>query len=325
MNVLVTGGAGFIGSAFVRLILNNSKGFESVKKLVVLDSLTYSGNLKNLEIVQNDPRLDVVIGSINTSDLTQKLMSKIDLVVNFAAESHVDRSILNANLFIQTNIVGTFNVLNAALNANVKRIVHVSTDEVYGSIRNGLFNEKSNLLPNSPYAASKAASDLIARSFIKTHNLPVIITRCSNNYGHYQHPEKLIPLSITNLLSGKRIPIYGNGLNEREWIHVDDHCRAIALLSLMGKLGEIYNIGGKNRITNIALITKIIELMGFDENVLEFVEDRKGHDFRYAMDVSKINDLGFREEVDMESGLKDVISWYSNNRNWWSSNPIENS
>jgi len=325
MNVLVTGGAGFIGSAFVRLILNNSKGFESVKKLVVLDSLTYSGNLKNLEIVQNDPRLDVVIGSINTSDLTQKLMSKIDLVVNFAAESHVDRSILNANLFIQTNIVGTFNVLNAALNANVKRIVHVSTDEVYGSIRNGLFNEKSNLLPNSPYAASKAASDLIARSFIKTHNLPVIITRCSNNYGHYQHPEKLIPLSITNLLSGKRIPIYGNGLNEREWIHVDDHCRAIALLSLMGKLGEIYNIGGKNRITNIALITKIIELMGFNENVLEFVEDRKGHDFRYAMDVSKISDLGFREEVDMESGLKDVISWYSNNRDWWSSNPIKHS
>ena len=318
MNVLVTGGAGFIGSAFVRLILNNLKGFDTLEKLVVLDSLTYSGNLENLEEVKNDSRLEVVIGSINSQTLLQKLMSKIDLVVNFAAESHVDRSIQNADLFVQTNIVGTFNVLNSALNANVKRVIHVSTDEVYGSIRNGLFSEKSNLLPNSPYAASKASSDLIARSFFKTHNLPVIITRCSNNYGRYQHPEKLIPLSITNLLKGKKIPIYGTGLNEREWIHVDDHCRAIASLSLIGKFGEIYNIGGKNRITNIALVSKIIELMGFSGSVLEFVEDRKGHDFRYAMDVSKIHDLGFQEVVDLESGLKDVISWYRKNIDWWS-------
>ena len=318
MNVLVTGGAGFIGSAFVRLILNNLKGFDTLEKLVVLDSLTYSGNLENLEEVKNDSRLEVVIGSINSQTLLQKLMSKIDLVVNFAAESHVDRSIQNADLFVQTNIVGTFNVLNSALNANVKRVIHVSTDEVYGSIRNGLFSEKSNLLPNSPYAASKASSDLIARSFFQTHNLPVIITRCSNNYGRYQHPEKLIPLSITNLLKGKKIPIYGTGLNEREWIHVDDHCRAIASLSLIGKFGEIYNIGGKNRITNIALVSKIIELMGFSGSVLEFVEDRKGHDFRYAMDVSKIHDLGFQEVVDLESGLKDVISWYRKNIDWWS-------
>jgi dTDP-glucose 4,6-dehydratase len=325
MNVLVTGGAGFIGSAFVRLILNNLKGFDSLKKLVVLDSLTYSGNLENLEEVKNDSRLEVVIGSINSQTLLQKLMSKIDLVVHFAAESHVDRSIQNADLFVQTNIVGTFNVLNSALNANVKRVIHVSTDEVYGSIRNGLFSEKSNLLPNSPYAASKASSDLIARSFFQTHNLPVIITRCSNNYGRYQHPEKLIPLSITNLLKGKKIPIYGTGLNEREWIHVDDHCRAIASLSLIGKFGDIYNIGGKNRITNIALVSKIIELMGFNGSVLEFVEDRKGHDFRYAMDVSKIHDLGFREEVDLESGLKDVISWYRKNIDWWSRGLIENS
>jgi dTDP-glucose 4,6-dehydratase len=325
MNVLVTGGAGFIGSAFVRLILNNLKGFDSLKKLVVLDSLTYSGNLENLEEVKNDSRLEVVIGSINSQTLLQKLMSKIDLVVHFAAESHVDRSIQNADLFVQTNIVGTFNVLNSALNANVKRVIHVSTDEVYGSIRNGLFSEKSNLLPNSPYAASKASSDLIARSFFQTHNLPVIITRCSNNYGRYQHPEKLIPLSITNLLKGKKIPIYGTGLNEREWIHVDDHCRAIASLSLIGKFGDIYNIGGKNRITNIALVSKIIELMGFSGSVLEFVEDRKGHDFRYAMDVSKIHDLGFREEVDLESGLKDVISWYRKNIDWWGRGLIENS
>lgn len=325
MNVLVTGGAGFIGSAFVRLILNNLKGFDSLKKLVVLDSLTYSGNLENLEEVKNDSRLEVVIGSINSQTLLQKLMSEIDLVVNFAAESHVDRSIQNADLFVQTNIVGTFNVLNSALNANVKRVIHVSTDEVYGSIRNGLFSEKSNLLPNSPYAASKASSDLIARSFFQTHNLPVIITRCSNNYGRYQHPEKLIPLSITNLLKGKKIPIYGTGLNEREWIHVDDHCRAIASLSLIGKFGDIYNIGGKNRITNIALVSKIIELMGFSGSALEFVEDRKGHDFRYAMDVSKIHDLGFREEVDLESGLKDVISWYRKNIDWWSRGLIENS
>jgi dTDP-glucose 4,6-dehydratase len=321
----VTGGAGFIGSAFVRLILNNLKGFDSLKKLVVLDSLTYSGNLENLEEVKNDSRLEVVIGSINSQTLLQKLMSKIDLVVHFAAESHVDRSIQNADLFVQTNIVGTFNVLNSALNANVKRVIHVSTDEVYGSIRNGLFSEKSNLLPNSPYAASKASSDLIARSFFQTHNLPVIITRCSNNYGRYQHPEKLIPLSITNLLKGKKIPIYGTGLNEREWIHVDDHCRAIASLSLIGKFGDIYNIGGKNRITNIALVSKIIELMGFSGSVLEFVEDRKGHDFRYAMDVSKVHDLGFREEVDLESGLKDVISWYRKNIDWWSRGLIENS
>lgn len=317
MKILVTGGAGFIGSAFVRLILNDYPGFESIQKLIILDSLTYSGNLINLNEVIDDPRLEIVIGSINDVHVVQKLMSNIDIVFNFAAESHVDRSIRSADIFFQTNILGVANILSSALDANVGKIIQVSTDEVYGSTESTTFNEESNLLPNSPYAASKASADLITRSFFMTHRLPVITTRCSNNYGPYQHPEKLIPLTITNLIQGKKVPIYGSGLNQREWIHVDDHCRAIAHLAFFGKNGEIYNIGGKNRMTNIQLVSKIINLMGLDETFIDFVEDRKGHDFRYAIDCSKIRALDFREEVNLELGLKDVISWYEANEKWW--------
>lgn len=317
MNILVTGGAGFIGSAFVRLLLENLPGFESLKKIIVLDSLTYSGNIENLGNFRNDPRLEIVIGSINSLPTVKNLMRDIDLVINFAAESHVDRSINSAEPFIETNIVGAFNVFKSALEANVPKIIQVSTDEVYGSTQVGSFSEDSILLPNSPYAASKASADLIARSFYQTHKFPVIITRCSNNYGNYQFPEKLIPLTVTNLLRGKKIPIYGNGLNEREWIHVDDHCRAIALVSQKGILGEVYNIGGNNRMSNLLLVSKIIEIMGFDESRIEFVQDRKGHDFRYSISNSKISKLGFLEKINFEEGLRNVISWYKSNKDWW--------
>ena len=317
MNITVTGGAGFIGSAFVRLLLHGVPGFEKLRKLTVLDSLTYSGNLKNLDAVSLDPRLEVKVVSINDESLIKELVIGQDFIFNFAAESHVDRSISDANLFIKTNINGAFNIFNASLKAKVPKIIHISTDEVYGSTTSTPFTEESNLEPNSPYAASKASSDLLARSFFKTHQLPIIITRCSNNYGYYQHPEKLIPLAITNLLLGKKIPLYGNGQNEREWIHVDDHCNAIALIALSGKFGEIYNIGGSNRISNINLAKKILKIMGADESQIEFIEDRKGHDFRYALDSSKLAKLGFKETVDFEAELLNLVAWYKTNQAWW--------
>ena len=317
MNILVTGGAGFIGSAFVRQIFQGIPGFEDFKSLTVIDSLTYSGNLDNLAPVSLDSRLKVVIASINDASAVQEVMNNQDYVFNFAAESHVDRSIDDASNFIETNIKGTFQVLDQALKQSVKKMIHISTDEVYGSISKGKFVESSNLEPNSPYAASKASSDLLARSFYKTHNLPVITTRCSNNYGPYQHPEKLIPLAITNLLRGRGVPIYGSGLNEREWIHVDDHCRAIAHVALLGKNGETYNIGGSNGIKNIDLIHQIITVLGLDNSMIEFVADRKGHDFRYAIDDSKLNQLGFRESIQFENGIIGTIKWYESNKNWW--------
>ena len=318
MNILVTGGAGFIGSTFVRQIFQGTPGFEDFKSLTVIDSLTYSGNLDNLAPVSLDSRLKVVIASINDASAIQDVMNNQDYVFNFAAESHVDRSIDDASNFIETNIKGTFQVLDQALKQSVKKVIHISTDEVYGSIPKGKFGESSNLEPNSPYAASKASSDLLARSFFKTFNLPVITTRCSNNYGPYQHPEKLIPLAITNLLRGRGVPIYGSGQNEREWIHVDDHCRAIAHVALNGKIGETYNIGGSNGKKNIDLIHQIINILGLDRSMIKFVEDRKGHDFRYAIDDSKLNQLGFRESIKFENGIVETIKWYESNRHWWS-------
>ena len=317
MNILVTGGAGFIGSAFVRQIFEGSPGFEDFKSLTVIDSLTYSGNLDNLAPVSLDSRLKVVIANINDVSAIQEVMNNQDYVFNFAAESHVDRSIHDASNFIETNIKGTFQVLDQALKQSVNRVIHISTDEVYGSIPEGKFVESSNLEPNSPYAASKASSDLLARSFFKTHNLPVITTRCSNNYGPFQHPEKLIPLAITNLLRGRRVPVYGSGLNEREWIHVDDHCRAIAHLALFGKIGQTYNIGGSNGLKNIDLIHQIITVLGLDQSMVEFVQDRKGHDFRYAIDDSKLNQLGFRESIEFKNGIVETIKWYESNKQWW--------
>ena len=317
MKVLVTGGAGFIGSEFVRLLLSGESGFEDIKKIVVVDSLTYSGNLDNLSTVSQDKRLQIEVKSINDPEFLKEIFPGQDFVFNFAAESHVDRSIVNANSFIDTNVVGSYNVFKESLAADVHRVIHVSTDEVYGSLLVGSASEDSNLEPNSPYAASKAASDLIARSFYQTHKLPIIVTRCSNNYGPYQNPEKLIPLAITNLLLGKNVPIYGSGENVREWIHVKDHCRAIAYLALTGKIGETYNIGGRNSFQNISLVNKLLKIMGLDSSHLEYVEDRKGHDLRYALNDSKLLSLGFRETIEFDSGIEQTVEWYESNQDWW--------
>jgi dTDP-glucose 4,6-dehydratase len=317
VRVLVTGGAGFIGSEFVRLLLSGESGFEDLKKLVVVDSLTYSGNLNNLSTVSQDKRLQIEVKSINDPEFLKEIFPGQDFVFNFAAESHVDRSIVNANSFIDTNIVGSYNVFKESLNSDVHRVIHISTDEVYGSLLKGSASEDSNLEPNSPYAASKAASDLIARSFYQTHKLPIIVTRCSNNYGPYQNPEKLIPLAITNLLLGRKVPIYGSGENVREWIHVKDHCRAIAHVALNGKKGETYNIGGRNSFQNISLVNKLLKIMGLDSSHLEYVEDRKGHDLRYALNDSKLLSLGFRETIDFDRGIAETVKWYETNQDWW--------
>lgn len=317
MRIFVTGGAGFIGSAFVRLVLANKEEFDEIEQITVLDALAYSGNLNNLNKFRADPRLRIEIGSINDTELLQRLIPGNDLVVHFAAESHVDRSITDAGVFMDTNVIGAYNVFYQSLIAEISRVIHVSTDEVYGSTSESVFTEESLLRPNSPYAASKASSDLIARSFFVTHQLPIIITRCSNNYGPFQFPEKLIPLAVTNILMNKKIPVYGDGLNQREWIHADDHCRAILKLANSGVLGEIYNIGGRNQISNIDLVDRILSIMGKNSNFREFVDDRKGHDFRYAIDSSKIQSLGFKESIDFETGLEDVVRWYVDNPNWW--------
>jgi len=317
VKALVTGGAGFIGSEFVRLLLSGESGFENIKKLTVIDSLTYSGNLNNLSSVSQDSRLEVEVKTINDPKFLKELLIGQDFVFNFAAESHVDRSITNADSFMNTNIIGAYNLFNQSLLAGVSRIIHISTDEVYGSLNQGMASESSSLEPNSPYAASKAASDLIARSFFQTHKLPIIITRCSNNYGPYQHPEKLIPLAVTNLLLGKKVPIYGTGENVREWIHVKDHCRAIAHVALNGKVGETYNVGGRNSIQNITLVKKLLEIMGRDFSFLEHVEDRKGHDLRYALNDTKLLGLGFKESIDFNKGIQMTDQWYETNQEWW--------
>lgn len=299
------------------MALKNRLNLGEISKITVLDSLTYSGNLRNLEEVIDDSRLDICIGSINDAKSVRKCLSDKSLVINFAAESHVDRSIENADNFIETNINGTYILLKEAKVQNVARIIHVSTDEVYGSTRNGEFSEDSPLLPNSPYAASKAASDLIARSFYITYKLPIIITRCTNNYGPYQHPEKLVPLSITNLIQNTKVPIYGLGNNVRDWIHVEDHCRAIALVARVGELGEIYNISGDMPLKNIEIVSKILKIMGFDESSIEFVPDRLGHDFRYAINDSKIKMLGYQPNTPFEDGITNLVKWYVENKSWW--------
>lgn len=315
MRILITGGAGFIGSNYVRLIANGQLG--GISKITILDKLTYAGTLTNLAEVQSD-RYEFIQGDICDSDLVGKLVKEHDLVVNFAAESHVDRSINGSKDFIVTNVLGTQTLLDAVKNSEVKTYLQVSTDEVYGSIKDGSWPETDPLLPNSPYAASKASADLICRSYFKTFGMDIRVTRCSNNYGRNQFPEKIIPLFVTNLIDNKKVPVYGNGLNVRDWLHVDDHCHGIHLALTKGKAGEIYNIGGGTELNNLELTIKILEIMGKDQESIEYVEDRKGHDLRYSVNISKIsNELGFAPQVNWEAGLKETINWYQENEAWW--------
>ena len=318
MKLLVTGGAGFIGSNFVRMALTDKFPDFNVEQLTVLDLLTYAGDEENLKPVASDKRYKFVKGDIRDLELAKKLMQGADQVVHFAAESHVDRSIEGGSEFVSTNVMGTQVLLDAAKSSNIKRFVHVSTDEVYGSISEGSWPEDHPLLPNSPYSASKAGSDLLVRAYNRTHKLDTVITRCSNNYGQYQFPEKVMPLFITNIIEGKKVPLYGKGLNVRDWLHVDDHCRGIALALTKGRAGEVYNIGGGTELTNVELTHKILKAMGVGEEFIQPVEDRKGHDLRYSVDISKINkELGYSPQVNFEEGLEQTINWYKNNEAWW--------
>ena len=317
MKVLVTGGAGFIGSNFVRLVLSNSE--TSIQAITVLDKLTYAGTLTNLAGLPKDA-FEFIQGDICDQSLVSELGKRHDVIINFAAESHVDRSINSARDFMTTNIVGAQTLLETLRFGTVQTIIQVSTDEVYGSIENGSWDENFPLNPNSPYAATKASADLIARSYSKTYGVDVRITRCSNNYGPNQFPEKIIPLFITSLIDNKKIPLYGNGQNYREWLHVEDHCRAILKVLTNGKSGEIYNIGGGTELSNKDLTMKILNLMNKDESCIEYVEDRLGHDFRYSVNSRKILDqLGFTPKINFENGILDTINWYLNNENWWRS------
>lgn len=318
MKIVVTGGAGFIGSHFVRTLLGGGYPEFAGADVTVLDKLTYAGNLANLDPVREDPRLRFVHGDILDAALVRDVLAGADAVVHFAAESHVDRSILGSTEFVMTNVVGTQTLLDAALELNVGRFLHVSTDEVYGSIPEGSWPETHPLEPNSPYSASKAGSDLIARSYARTHGLDVVITRCSNNYGPYQFPEKVIPLFVTNLIDGKNVPLYGEGLNVRDWLHVDDHCYGIALVLAKGRTGEVYNIGGGTELTNRELTERLLAATGTDWSRVERVADRKGHDLRYSVDISKIgSELGYAPRVPFEQGLADTVAWYRENRSWW--------
>ena len=317
MKYFVTGGAGFIGSHFVRGLLSGAWG-DNVEKVTVFDAFTYSGNADNLKAVVSDPRLSVVHGDIRNSDDIDSVLDGHDVIVHFAAESHVDRSIESATEFMTTNVVGTQQMLEASMRHGVRTFLHVSTDEVYGSIESGSWNEDQPLLPNSPYAASKASSDLIVRSYVQTYGIDARITRCSNNFGSHQYPEKLIPLFITNLIDGKALPLYGDGLNIRDWLHVDDHCRGIDLVIRQGRPGEIYNIGGGTELTNIALTRLILERFGASDEMISHVADRLGHDRRYSVDWSKIRDeLGYSPVMNFESSVDTIIDWYRSNESWW--------
>ena len=318
MKIFVTGGAGFIGSHYVRSLLGGHFGAAAQADVTVLDKLTYAGVRENLPTVHG--RLNFVRGDVCDLALLMDLLPGHDAVVHFAAETHVDRSLGAAAEFVRTNVLGTQALLDAALHAGVQRIVHVSTDEVYGSITEGSWTEDEPLLPNSPYAASKAAADLIARSYWRTHGLHVSVTRCCNNYGPYQHPEKLIPRFVSNLLEGTPVPLYGDGRNRREWLHVDDHCRAIQLVLANGRAGETYNVGGGCEISNIDLAERIVRLCGMDSSMIHHVADRKGHDLRYSLDDSKIREeLGYSPRVFFENGLPETIAWYRDNPEWWTS------
>jgi dTDP-glucose 4,6-dehydratase len=317
MRVVITGAAGFIGSRFAELFLEQAERLD-YDDIVILDALTYSGRRENLVEVLSDSRVTFVEGSILDERITDDVLRGAHAVVHFAAESHVDRSIAGARPFFETNVVGTQQLLESARRGGVDRFVHVSTDEVYGSIHEGSWREDHLLEPNSPYSSSKAGSDLTALAYHRTFGLGVIVTRCSNNYGPRQFPEKLIPLFVTNLSQGLKVPLYGDGLNVRDWLHVDDHCRGILLALENGRLGEIYNIGGGTELTNRAIVNQLLELCASDESMVEPVPDRLGHDRRYSVDWSKIRtELGYHPQVPFEQGLKSTVQWYHENEAWW--------
>ncbi|KZM58709.1 dTDP-glucose 4,6-dehydratase [Geobacillus stearothermophilus] len=317
MNFLVTGGAGFIGSNFVRYMLEKYPNY----KVVNYDLLTYAGNLENLKDVENHPNYTFVKGDINNRELVDYLVKthEIDVIVNFAAESHVDRSITDPDIFVKTNVLGTQALLDVAKDNNIKKYVQISTDEVYGTLgETGYFTEETPLAPNSPYSASKAGGDLLVRAYHETYGLNVNITRCSNNYGPYHFPEKLIPLMITNALEGKELPIYGDGQNIRDWLHVKDHCAAIDLVIHKGRPGEVYNIGGHNERTNNEIVHLIVEKLGVSKDLIKYVADRPGHDRRYAIDPTKImTELGWKPQYTFEKGIVETIQWYIDNQEWW--------
>ena len=313
MHILITGGAGFIGSNFIRYMLSKYRSC----KITNLDKLTYCGNLSNLKDISRNKNYKFVKADICDAKAVLLAMKACDAVINFAAESHVDRSIKNSAEFIRTNIDGTRVLLDAARKLKIKKILQISTDEVYGDIKKGLSKETDNLMPNSPYAASKAAADILCRSYFKTYNLPVIITRSSNNFGPYQYPEKVIPLFLTNAIEGKPLPLYGDGMNVRDWIYVTDNCSGINLALQKGKPGEIYNIGGGNQIKNIDIARQILAILGKDKKLLSFVKDRPGHDRRYALDPSKIKKISWRPKHDFNKALKLTVEWYLNNKWWW--------
>ena len=315
MRLLVTGGAGFIGSNYIRMLVNGE--LKGISKIIVLDKLTYSGNKQNL-IDLDSSSYEFVQGDICDTDLVLKLSKQVDAIVNFAAESHVDRSIDSSREFIQTNVLGTHTLLESARKSNVEIFLQVSTDEVYGSIAEGSWDEDFPLKPNSPYAASKASADLISQAYYRTYGMDVRITRCSNNYGPYQYPEKVIPLFITNLIQDKKVPLYGQGLNVRDWLHVTDHCRGIHLVLTKGKPGDVFNIGGGRELSNLELTRVILEAMAASEERIEVVADRLGHDFRYSLNIGKITKpLGYKPEVDFEEGISQTIEWYKSSKKWW--------
>lgn len=317
MNLLVTGGAGFIGSNFVHYMLDKYADLQ----IVDLDLLTYAGNIHNLDDLKDNPRHIFVQGNIVNRELVAYLIKQyqIDAIINFAAESHVDRSILHPEVFVETNVQGTLALLDTAKKLNVGKYLQVSTDEVYGTLgQEGYFKENTSLAPNSPYSASKASADLLVRAYFETYGMNVNITRCSNNYGPYQFPEKLIPLMTSNGMDGKKLPIYGDGKNIRDWLHVSDHCKAIDLVLHQGQPGEVYNVGGHNEHTNNEIVHLIIDQLGLSENEIEYVKDRLGHDRRYAIDPTKIEtELGWKPEYTFERGIKETVDWYRNNEAWW--------
>jgi dTDP-glucose 4,6-dehydratase len=315
MKILVTGGCGFIGANFILYILSRYRNYE----IINLDKLTYAGNKKNLSSVANNPRYKFIQGDICDKERVNDLMKKVDVVVHFAAESHVDRSILSADLFVKTNVLGTQILLDAALRNNKKRFHQISTDEVFGELGNkGKFSETTPYNPKSPYSASKAAADYLVKAYYYTYGLPITISNCSNNYGPYQFPEKLISLFITNLLEGKKMPVYGGGLNIRDWIHVNDHNEAVDLIIHKGKIGETYCVGGGSEMKNIEVARAILRYFDYGEDMIEYVPDRKGHDFRYAIDSSKIKkELCWKPKYTFEQGLKETVEWYKINEKWW--------